>query len=197
MRSGAGFHVLKLVDRKESAAFTVDQSRARHILLRPSPELTPEAAARRLLQFKRDILAGTQDLRAARARELRGRQRGAGRRPRLGRAGLVRPRVRGGDRGAAGRRHLRSGDDALRPAPDPGRRPAPDDARQPPAARAGEEHPARAEVRGGVHRVAARPARPRLHRVPRAAAVAAAHAARGARAHARSASGSTSSSTDR
>jgi peptidyl-prolyl cis-trans isomerase SurA len=57
-RSGAGFHVLKLVDRKESAAFTVDQSRARHILLRPSPELTPEAAARRLIQFKRDILSG-------------------------------------------------------------------------------------------------------------------------------------------
>ena len=59
LRSGAGFHVLKLLDRKESAAFTVDQSRVRHILLRPSPELTPEAAARRLLQFKRDILAGT------------------------------------------------------------------------------------------------------------------------------------------
>jgi peptidyl-prolyl cis-trans isomerase SurA len=59
LRSGAGFHVLKLVDRKESTAFTIDQSRVRHILLRPSPELTPEAAARRLLQFKRDILAGT------------------------------------------------------------------------------------------------------------------------------------------
>ncbi|MDQ6639752.1 MAG: peptidylprolyl isomerase [Pseudomonadota bacterium] len=28
------------------------------MLLRPSPELTPEAAARRLVQFKRDILAG-------------------------------------------------------------------------------------------------------------------------------------------
>ncbi len=58
IRSGAGFHVLKVVERKESAAFTVDQSRARHILLRPSPELTPEAAARRLVQFKRDILSG-------------------------------------------------------------------------------------------------------------------------------------------
>jgi peptidyl-prolyl cis-trans isomerase SurA len=58
IRSGAGFHVLKLVDRHESPAFTVDQSRARHILLRPSPELTPEAAARRLAQFKRDILSG-------------------------------------------------------------------------------------------------------------------------------------------
>jgi peptidyl-prolyl cis-trans isomerase SurA len=57
IRSGAGFHVLKLIDRKESQAFTVDQSRVRHILLRPSPELSAEAAARRLLQFKRDILS--------------------------------------------------------------------------------------------------------------------------------------------
>ena len=57
IRSGAGFHVLKLVDRKESAAFTVDQSRVRHILLRPSAELTADAAARRLVQFKRDIMS--------------------------------------------------------------------------------------------------------------------------------------------
>jgi peptidyl-prolyl cis-trans isomerase SurA len=59
LRSGAGFHILKLVDRKEDAPFTVEQSRVRHILLRPSPELSPEAAARRLLEFKREILAGT------------------------------------------------------------------------------------------------------------------------------------------
>jgi len=55
IRSGAGFHVLKLVDRKDGGAFTVEQSRARHILLRPSAELTAEAAARRLVQFKREI----------------------------------------------------------------------------------------------------------------------------------------------
>ena len=61
VRSGAGFHVLKLVERKESSAFTVQQLRARHILLRPSAELTAEAATRRLVQFKSDI-------RAARAR---------------------------------------------------------------------------------------------------------------------------------
>ena len=59
LRSGAGFHVLKLLERKEASAFTVAQSRARHILLRPSSELTPEAAARRLLQFKREIEAST------------------------------------------------------------------------------------------------------------------------------------------
>jgi peptidyl-prolyl cis-trans isomerase SurA len=59
LRSGAGFHVLKLIERKEPSAFTVDQSRVRHILLRPSAELSPEAAARRLLQFKREIQGGT------------------------------------------------------------------------------------------------------------------------------------------
>jgi peptidyl-prolyl cis-trans isomerase SurA len=58
LRSGAGFHVLKLVERNERAPFVVDQSRARHILLRTSSELPPEAAARRLAQFKRDIQSG-------------------------------------------------------------------------------------------------------------------------------------------
>ena len=51
LRSGAGFHVLKLIERKEPSAFTVAQTRARHILLRPSAELTAETAARRLAQL--------------------------------------------------------------------------------------------------------------------------------------------------
>ncbi len=59
LRSGAGFHVLKLVERKEGSAFTVQQVRARHILLRPSAELTAEAATNRLAQFKREIQAGS------------------------------------------------------------------------------------------------------------------------------------------
>ena len=59
LRSGAGFHTLKLIARQESAAFTVTQTRARHILLRVSPQLLAEAAARRLAEFKRQIAAGT------------------------------------------------------------------------------------------------------------------------------------------
>ena len=59
IRSGAGFHVLKLVERKDAGPFTVQQTRARHILLRPSAELSADAATRRLAQFKRDIQAGT------------------------------------------------------------------------------------------------------------------------------------------
>jgi peptidyl-prolyl cis-trans isomerase SurA len=58
LRTAAGFHILKLVERREVGAFTVQQVHARHILLRPSAELTADAATRRLTQFKRDILAG-------------------------------------------------------------------------------------------------------------------------------------------
>ena len=64
LRSGAGFHVLKLLERKEPSPFSVAQTRARHILLRPAAELSAEAAARRLVQFKRDILAGTRTFEA-------------------------------------------------------------------------------------------------------------------------------------
>lgn len=59
VRSGAGFHVLKLLARQDAGPFNVQQTRARHILLRPSAELSADAASRRLAQFKRDIQAGT------------------------------------------------------------------------------------------------------------------------------------------
>ncbi|MEO7335349.1 MAG: peptidylprolyl isomerase, partial [Caldimonas sp.] len=38
LRTGAGFHLLKLVDRRDSGNFTVQQTRARHILLRTSEQ---------------------------------------------------------------------------------------------------------------------------------------------------------------
>lgn len=59
LRSGAGFHVLKLIDRQEGAAFTVQQTHVRHILLRVSPQLSVEAAKARIAEFRREILAGT------------------------------------------------------------------------------------------------------------------------------------------
>jgi peptidyl-prolyl cis-trans isomerase SurA len=59
LRSGAGYHVLKLVDKRDGRAFTITQTRARHILLRPSPQLNQEAALRRLAELKRQIEAGT------------------------------------------------------------------------------------------------------------------------------------------
>jgi peptidyl-prolyl cis-trans isomerase SurA len=59
LKSGAGFHVLKVITRQEGAAFSVQQTHARHILLRVSPQLSAEAAGRRLAEFKRQIVAGT------------------------------------------------------------------------------------------------------------------------------------------
>ena len=58
LRSGAGFHALKLMGRQEGAAFRAVQTHARHILLRVSPQLPAEAAGRRLAEFKRQIQAG-------------------------------------------------------------------------------------------------------------------------------------------
>jgi peptidyl-prolyl cis-trans isomerase SurA len=57
--SGAGFHVLKLLERREGAALRVSQTRARHILLRTSPQLPVEAATRRLAEMLRQIQAGS------------------------------------------------------------------------------------------------------------------------------------------
>lgn len=58
LRTGAGFHLLKLVDKREGDAFRITQTRARHILLRVSPQLNAEAAQRRLAGFKQQIEGG-------------------------------------------------------------------------------------------------------------------------------------------
>jgi len=59
LRSGAGFHILKVVERQGAASLTQSvQTHARHILLRPSPQLTAEVAARRLAEMKRQIETG-------------------------------------------------------------------------------------------------------------------------------------------
>ena len=58
LRTGAGFHLLKLIDKREAGAFTTLQTRARHILLRTSAQLSQEAAVARLAEFKRQIQSG-------------------------------------------------------------------------------------------------------------------------------------------
>ena len=58
LRTGAGFHVLKLVARQEVSAGQITQTRARHVLLRTSPQLSAELAARRLSDYKRQIETG-------------------------------------------------------------------------------------------------------------------------------------------
>jgi peptidyl-prolyl cis-trans isomerase SurA len=60
IRSGAGFHVLKVLEKRqgEAPAVMVPQTRARHILLRTSPQLTEAAAVTQLAQFKQRISNG-------------------------------------------------------------------------------------------------------------------------------------------
>jgi peptidyl-prolyl cis-trans isomerase SurA len=70
VRSGAGFHVLKVVEKRQAnlPGMTVTQSRARHILLRPGAQLSESAARERLADFRRRLLAGQADF-ASLARE--------------------------------------------------------------------------------------------------------------------------------
>ncbi len=67
VRSGAGFHVLKVIE-KRAAGMTVTQSHARHILLRATPQLSEATAREKLLDFKRRVQTGLADF-AALARE--------------------------------------------------------------------------------------------------------------------------------
>lgn len=63
VRSGAGFHVLKVLEKKSVGmpAMVVTQTRARHILLRVSPQLSETAARTRLNDYRKSILAGQAD----------------------------------------------------------------------------------------------------------------------------------------
>lgn len=60
VRSGAGFHILKVIDRRlpQAVTQTVVQTRARHILLRTSPELSQAAALARLTEYRQRIITG-------------------------------------------------------------------------------------------------------------------------------------------
>lgn len=58
LRSGAGFHVLKVLERRDGSAARVTQTRARHILLRASPQAGADAVSRRLDEFRQQIVSG-------------------------------------------------------------------------------------------------------------------------------------------
>lgn len=70
LRSDAGFHILKLLERKKSGLsdMTVRQSHARHILLHTGPQLSDVQAQARLADFRQRVLAGQADF-AALARD--------------------------------------------------------------------------------------------------------------------------------
>ena len=69
VRSAAGFHVLQVIERQEITTLLVTQTRARHILLRPSAQLSQAQAVARLSELRKAVVAGQADF-AALAREL-------------------------------------------------------------------------------------------------------------------------------
>jgi peptidyl-prolyl cis-trans isomerase SurA len=60
IRSGAGFHILKVLEKKQSdmSGTTIVQTRARHILLRIGNEMAESTARNRLLSYKQRIQSG-------------------------------------------------------------------------------------------------------------------------------------------
>lgn len=60
IRSASGFHLVKLVDRRDSERRMVRQTRARHVLI-ALDELTDEAAARRQLSVLRERIVNGED----------------------------------------------------------------------------------------------------------------------------------------
>lgn len=70
VRSGAGFHVLKVVEKRQAGmpGVNIMQTRARHILLRVSLQQREAVAKEKLSDFKKRVLAGQADF-AALARE--------------------------------------------------------------------------------------------------------------------------------
>lgn len=67
VRSGAGLHVLRLIDKRTSGgpATSVAQTRASHILLRPTASMDPSAAIAKLAQIRQRIVAGQISFEAA------------------------------------------------------------------------------------------------------------------------------------
>ena len=63
VRSGAGFHIIKVLEKRQAAraGISVTQSHARHILLRATPQMTEAQAVQKLADFKRRVLAGQGD----------------------------------------------------------------------------------------------------------------------------------------
>ena len=70
VRSGAGFHVLKVIEKRQAGmpGINITQTRARHILLRVSPQQRESVAKEKLADFKKRVTAGQADF-AALARE--------------------------------------------------------------------------------------------------------------------------------
>jgi peptidyl-prolyl cis-trans isomerase SurA len=80
LRSGAGFHVLKVIERRQAGLgnLTVQQTRARHILLRTGPQLSESIARERLADLRKRIVGGLDFATAARDNSQDGSARDGG-----------------------------------------------------------------------------------------------------------------------
>ena len=58
LRTGAGFHLLKVVERRDAQAFSLIETHARHILLRPNAQLDQAAVIRQMIEMKAQIVSG-------------------------------------------------------------------------------------------------------------------------------------------
>ncbi len=61
VQAGSGWHIVKLMDQRGGETRMVNQTRARHILLKPSEILTDEQAEAKLEKMRADVLAGDAD----------------------------------------------------------------------------------------------------------------------------------------
>ena len=61
IRSGAGFHILKVLDTRGIEKVTVEEVNSRHILIKPSIILSEEKAKAMLLEFKAQLESGEAD----------------------------------------------------------------------------------------------------------------------------------------
>ena len=66
IRSASGFHIVHLKQRRDVGQKLTQQTRSRHILIRPNELVTEEDAQQRLAEFRRRILAGEDFERLAR-----------------------------------------------------------------------------------------------------------------------------------
>ena len=64
VRSDAGFHILKVIELRLADTLLVTQTRARHILLRPSAQLSQDQAVARLAEVRKAVVSGRADFAA-------------------------------------------------------------------------------------------------------------------------------------
>ncbi|MBU2977656.1 peptidylprolyl isomerase SurA [Alteromonas sp. C1M14] len=61
IRSGAGFHILKVKDTRGIEKVTIEEVNSRHILIKPSIILSDEKAKEMLLEFRQQLIDGEAD----------------------------------------------------------------------------------------------------------------------------------------